>query len=318
MKKSLLKILVCPKCKTQLDLHNGHVNNNEIESGNLHCKCCNTHYPIRKYIPRFVDADQYTDSFSKQRLYVRRHFKHYINDRSGDELFLPSTGFDKDKIKKGLNLEVGCGYGRFLDVVSRKHDGEIIGIDLSTHSVELAQDFVGNREKVHIIQCDLFNLPFRESTFDHIFSIGVLHHTPNTQAAFQAITPYLANGGKIAIWVYPPEMKKSSNRWRIITTHLPNDVLYYFCMFNQLAFSWIRKLPGGWRFNTILPGAHPTKNSHFWHRVLSDFDDLSPTYAWTHSKEEVLEWFTKAGLHDIRDLKRATSVNGANNALDKK
>src|SRR5690349_17981373 len=120
----------------------------ERESGGIKTgvlRCGQSHsYPISKFIPRSVNAVAYADSFSRQRLYVRRHFKHYVNDHSGHDLFQRATSFSPTDLRTGLTLEVGCGYGRFIDVVQRS-GGRIIGIDLSTHSIELAHDFVGLR-----------------------------------------------------------------------------------------------------------------------------------------------------------------------------
>jgi SAM-dependent methyltransferase len=272
-------------------------------------------YPITKFIPRFVDADKYADSFSRQRLYVRRHFKYYLKDRSGDELFQFTTSFTPDDLKSGLSLEVGCGYGRFLDVVQRR-GGRIIGVDLSTHSVELAHDFVGLRPNVYLVQCDLFKLPFRRDYFDRIFSIGVLHHTPSTREAFEALVPHVAKGGRIAVWVYHPDDKKSSDRWRKLTTRLNHRLLYGWCIANQVLFSWIRALPGGWRFSYVVPGNQPGRNRPFWLRVLSDFDDLSPRYAHVHDQNEVASWFARAGLSQVRVLDRKTAVVGVRGASE--
>ncbi|MGH8655604.1 MAG: class I SAM-dependent methyltransferase [Gammaproteobacteria bacterium] len=38
-------------------------------------------------------------------------------------------------------------------------------------------------------------LPFAAKSFDVIFSIGVLHHTPDTKAYFQKLVPLLKAGG---------------------------------------------------------------------------------------------------------------------------
>lgn len=267
-------------------------------------------FPILRGVPRFVDADQYADSFSKQRLYVRRHFKHYRSDRSGDTRFTPSTGIPLDKVNTGLMLEVGCGYGRYLDVVQR-HGGEIVGVDLSTHSVDLAYEFVGDKPGVHIVQCDLFKLSFKQQVFSTVFSLGVLHHTPCTEAAFKAIVPYAAPNGRISIWVYHPERKRVADRWRKLTTRMPHSPLYAWCIFNQIAFSWLRALPGGHRFSRIIPGAKPRKGgSVFWQRVLSDFDNLSPAFAHSHDEIQVSQWFHESGLRDVEVLAFPTAVTG--------
>ena len=198
MKPDLLNYLVCPNCQGDLELHISEEEEGEVRSGFLSCHISKCQFPIVKFIPRFVDRDTYADSFSKQRLYLRRHFRYYQEDRSGDQLFLPTTGFKQEELSRGLTLEVGCGYGRFVDVVQRL-GGKVIGIDLSTHSIELAQDFIGREKNVYLIQCDLFKLPFPKECFSHIYSIGVLHHTPNPRQAFEALVPYLRGGSKISI-----------------------------------------------------------------------------------------------------------------------
>ncbi len=307
MKPALLDHLVCPECGDSLDLDADEWRSAEVYTGTLRCKSKGCRYPIARFVPRFVDADAYADSFSRQRLYVRRHFHHYAVDRSGDQTFLPTTDFDAATIVDGLTLEAGCGYGRYVDVVQRL-GGRIVGIDLSTHSIDLAQDFVGLRENVYLAQCDLFKLPFRPGTFQRIFSIGVLHHTPNTRKAFEALVPYLRSDGQISIWVYPPQSKVWVNRWRPLTTRLPASALYGWCIANQVLFSWIRGLPGGWRFSWLIPGTDPGRP--FWLRVMTDFDDLSPIYAFTHTPAEVREWFLQADLKDVKLLSRQTAVTG--------
>jgi SAM-dependent methyltransferase len=309
MKRSLLRYLVCPECGSSLDLDVTEESHGEVRTGVLQCSGHGARYPVTGFVPRFVDADRYADSFSRQRLYVRRHFEFYRRDTSGDRLFLPTTGFTAEEVRTGITLEAGCGYGRFVDVVQRL-GGEIIGIDLSTHSIELAQDFVGLRERVHLLQCDLFKLPFRRHGLDRAYSIGVLHHTPDTRAAFEAIVPCVRPGGQVAIWVYHPSRKVSADRWRKLTTRLPHTWLYGFCVMNQVLFSWIRALPGGARFNALIPGAMPGPGRAFWLRVLSDFDNLSPTFAHVHTADEVRQWFAAAGFEEIRDLDRLTAVTG--------
>ncbi|KAA5546284.1 methyltransferase domain-containing protein [Roseiconus nitratireducens] len=316
MKTDLIDLLVCPDCESPLRCESDSTIDGEILNGQLRCN--NGHgFPISRGIPRFVDADAYADSFSKQRLYVRRHFRHYEHDRSGDARFTPSTGIPLSDLNQGVSLEIGCGYGRYLDVVQR-HGGQIVGVDLSTHSVELAYDFVGRQPGVHIVQCDLFKMPFRRQSFANVFSLGVLHHTPDTEQAFKAIVPYAAADGRVAIWVYHPDRKRVADRWRRYTTRFPHSALYSWCIVNQAAFSWIRALPGGHRFSRLIPGAAPKRGgSNFWQRVMSDFDSLSPEYAHSHREDEVKRWFREAGLDDVEVLDFPTAVCGVQPATER-
>ena len=68
--------------------------------------------------------------------------------------------------------------------------------------------------------------------------------------------------------------------------------------------------------NRLIPGANPIPGSSFWLRVLSDFDNLSPKYAHTHTEEEVCEWFSGAGLQNVRTLEMPTSVTGVQACID--
>lgn len=251
-------------------------------------------YPIKGFVPRFVDSDKYAGTFSKQRLYVRKHFEHYRHDTSGDGQFWPTTGFTPEEIKTGLTLEVGCGYGRFVDVVSR-NGGEIVGLDLSTHSIELAQDFVGMRPDVHLVQADLYRPPFRQGAFDRLYSIGVLHHTPSTRAAVLACLPLVKPGGALAFWVYHPDDKARTDKVRPITARLPDRLLYSLCLGYQGL--WSVRL---WDFTPAT----------YWKNVLGHYDSLSPVHAYSHTHDELVQWLEQAGLEQVIALPRKTAVRG--------
>src|SRR6187402_1678134 len=109
MKHELLQYLRCPACVTTLKLSVVEEEHGEIKAGTLSCEKGGHVYQISRFVPRFVDADKYADSFSLQRLYVRKHFEHYRVDKSGDAQFFPTTGFDPEEIKQGLSLEIGAG-----------------------------------------------------------------------------------------------------------------------------------------------------------------------------------------------------------------
>ena len=64
MKHRLLSILVCPDCRKSLDLETGSEVQGEILEGSLSCRSCRSRFPIRKGVPRFVQMDEYVDTFS--------------------------------------------------------------------------------------------------------------------------------------------------------------------------------------------------------------------------------------------------------------
>ena len=99
-------------------------------------------------------------------------------------------------------LDAGTGLGRVvMDFCEVCKSGEVFGVDLSD-AVEGAYQNTKKYPNAHILQADLMNLPFKRESFDFIFSEGVLHHTPNTQKAFEVLVNYLAPKGEIAIYIY--------------------------------------------------------------------------------------------------------------------
>ena len=75
----------------------------------------------------------------------------------------------------------------------------MVGIDV-TNAVDAAFRHLGHLERVHLIQADIFLMPFREETFDLAYSIGVLHHTPNPREAFAHVAATVKKGGAFAIY----------------------------------------------------------------------------------------------------------------------
>src|SRR4030095_2486905 len=84
---------------------------------------------------------------------------------------------------------------------------EIVGIDLGD-GVESAFQLTRDLPNAHIVQCDIFRLPFK-SVFDYAFSVGVLHHTPDPKKAFLSLASKVKQGGHISAWVYGAE----NNEW---------------------------------------------------------------------------------------------------------
>jgi SAM-dependent methyltransferase len=271
--------------------------------------CQNAHsFPIVGGIPRFVSTELYVENFGFE---WNVHALTQLDAASSDEserTFRAKTGFTPEDLRGRLILDVGCGMGRFSDVVSR-WGGSVVGIDLS-RAVEAAHRNIGSRDNVNIAQADIFELPFRDETFDFIYSIGVLHHTPNTKAAFDRLPRLLRKDGKIAIWVYTScslSEWRFSDFYRRFTPRMPKRALYAISH-AAIPLYFIYKIPILGRFlGWLLPVTnHPNAN---W-RVLGTFDWYSPKYQWKHSYEEVFPWFEENGLTNIRVLKFPVALQG--------
>ena len=299
MKPKLLSILVCPDCKEGLDLETGTEVEGEILEGALSCRSCRSRFPIRKGVPRFVQMDEYVDTFSFE--WNRFHDVQIdiLNATDQSEItFRGKTGWSQADLAGKRVLDVGIGAGRFADVISR-WGGEVVGVDLS-FAVDAAYGNVGKRENVHIVQADLFRLPFPEGTFDVMYSLGVLHHTPDTKKAFDAVVPYLRPGGEFAVFLYAEgPYAYFSDIWRKFTTKVPHRLVYYFSALSIPCY-YLRKLPlVGLGLRILLPmNQHPNPR---W-RWLDTFDWYSPKYQHKHTWPEVYGWYEENGFTDMKLL----------------
>jgi len=294
-------LLVCPGCRTPLPPL--------ATWGEGGCRCghCRRGYALHGGIPRFVETEAYAGSFGFE---WQRHRRTQLDagpDGESERTFRQKTGFIPGELRGKLVLDVGCGMGRFAEVASR-WGAEVVAVDLSL-AVEAARENLADRPNVAVLQADCFALPFAPGTFDAIYSIGVLHHTPDCRAAFQTLVPLLKPGGTIAIWVY-----KHMRRWaqvasvyRIVTTRLPHRLLHALC-YAAVPLYHLHRIPKlGLVTQTLLPTSiHPRAS---W-RVLDTFDWYSPRYQSMHSEEEVRGWFEAAGLLDVRLAEIPVAVRG--------
>ena len=296
-----LENLCCPRCRVPLPRLSAWP-----ESGGQ-CPRCQELFPRVRDIVRFVPTDAYVGSFSFE---WTVHAQTQLDDmfhHESEQTFRAKTGLTPTDVEGRLILDVGCGMGRFADVVSR-WGGRVVGVDLS-RAVDAAQANIGERRNVVIFQADCFRLPFTHGTFDLIYSIGVLHHTPDCAKAFQALIPFLKPGGTIAVWVYGHMglWGQVADVYRQVTTRLPHRLLYGMCQVADPLF-YVHRLPIiGLVTRTLLPTSmHPRPA---W-RVLDTFDWYSPTFQSKHSPVEVKGWFRAAGLADVRELDVPVAVRG--------
>lgn len=262
-----------------------------------HFICSNSRFPIIDGVPRFVPGDRYTGSFSFEwNTHRNTQLDCFTKDRSSEEQFVMKTGFSERDVRGKLVLDAGVGAGRYADVVSR-WGGDVVGVDLS-YAVMAAHDNFSERGNVWIAQADIGNLPFRPESFDVIFSIGVLHHTPDTRRYFEKLIPLLRPGGTIAIWVYPREGDYIvRNEWIPFTNKIPPRMFYAWCRwFVPWAQSRLNKTLVG-MMRRIFPFS--TQGLGLENDILDTFDGYSPKYHGIHSPEEVEAWFQHVGLQHI-------------------
>ena len=304
----LQAILRCLHCDARLE---------SDQSGGFVCPACQRAYPKVNGIVRFVDAQHYAASFGFQ--WHRYHKTQLDHDevRESEQHFLMKTGLRPEELKGKLVLDVGCGMGRFAEVATR-WGGRVVGIDLSA-AAEVAARNLASRDFV-ALQADVFALPFAAQSFDIIYSMGVLHHTPDCEAAVKALAKYLKPGGVLAVWLYSGYNKwyRFSDFWRRYTHKMRPETLHGIL---RIAVPFFYHLDQGLRRVPVVGGPVAGAIHHVFPvnrqkepeaRMLDTFDWYSPKYQSKHTYEQVFRWFEAMGLEDLHVAELPISVRGRN------
>lgn len=126
-------------------------------------------------------------------------------------------------------LEVGCGDGLVSQLIFKNKQGIIdVGIDLNQEELRRAQK-TGVYKK--LLQTNICNTSFPNSSFNTIFANGVLEHISNLSSAIQEISRILKPGGKL-----------------ITTSPLPTytTLLLYYRFFSYLGLKSPARSYGAW------------------------------------------------------------------------
>jgi len=316
MKLELLDFIVCPKSGQKLHLEQEIINGSEIEDGYLVSADMGHKYRIYKSVPRFVDTDNYADNFGMQwNIYSKTQLDSYSGHTISADRFWNATGWNKSLLKDKWILDVGCGSGRFTEIALNS-GAKVVALDYSS-AVDACYDNFKEYKNFHVVQGDIYELPFNVEFFSFIYCLGVLQHTPDPEQAFLSLPKLLKSNGKLCVDYYEKSWKSTllPKYWlRPITKRVPKDLLFLILKKIIPLLLLISRTIGaipvvGRVISRLIPVAnyydiYPlSQQQHLEWSLLDTFDWLAPKYDNPQTRGTVKLWMQKANLSDIEVLK---------------
>jgi SAM-dependent methyltransferase/uncharacterized protein YbaR (Trm112 family) len=257
-----------------------------------------------------------------------RRFKNYGFEPQHEEFlfgwYCKKFGFaNKDELiafyaGKSNILECGPGSGFNSRFMAQHAKGAVCALDIS----DAAFTTFGNTRSLancDVVQADLMEAPFADGSFDFIIADGVLHHTPDTRAAVEALYRKLAPGGQFFFYVY----KKMGAARQFADAHIRENFMpltpeacYAACEGLTELGRELSRLNATITLDKPIPvlgipaGTHDVQRllyynfvKCFWNDAFDyetnnmvNFDWYHPHNAWQHTQDEVEGWLRDLGV----------------------
>ncbi len=318
MRAAHLHLLRCPDCRGDLTLaveQDGV--GDRVAQGELACEQCSASFPVVNGIPRFVPASSYADGFGFQwHVHARTQHDSHSGLRITEDRFFAETRWPR-ALADEVVLEVGSGSGRFT-AQALSTGATVVSMDLS-NAVEVNGEIHKDADNLLLVQADVARPPLPLSSFDRVFCLGVLQHTPDPESTLGTLTRFVRPGGQLAVDIYDRregllgfiEPLYRTYYWvRPATRRMESQRLYRWVdRYVRLLWPltrWIVRVPKVGRMINKILLVHDYRDRYDlseeqlkeW-AILDTFDNLAPRYDRRATLTELRSWFSRAGFEAI-------------------
>jgi SAM-dependent methyltransferase len=220
--------------------------------------------------------------------------------------------FPWDKLaENAVGFDLGCGSGRWAMIVAPRV-GELHLIDASSEALAVARRNLRGAKNCHFHLASVDSIPLADNLCDFGYSLGVLHHIPDTQAGINACVGKLKTGAPFLLYLYyrfdnrPPWFRavwRASDIVRNVVAHLPHSIRYGSSQIlaASVYFPLARMAKGLEKFGMNV-GNFPLaqyRNRSFYVMRTDALDRFGTQLEKRFTKAEMREMMEQAGLENI-------------------
>lgn len=209
-------------------------------------------------------------------------------------------------------MDVGCGSGRWSVMVAPRV-GHLHLLDVSADALNVARENLAEAKNVTFHQASVGNVPLPAGSLDFAFSLGVLHHVPDTTAAIREIAGKLKTGAPFLIYLYYAldnrpawyrALWKLSNLGRVVISSLPHTPRLWISQIIAALIYWpLARLAAAIEWFGVSPASLPLES--YRHRAFyvmrtDAYDRFCTKLEQRFSRVQIQEMLTEAGFGSIR------------------
>lgn len=212
----------------------------------------------------------------------------------------------------GVGADVGCGSGRWA-VLTAGRAAHLHLVDASDRALSVARSQMSSISNASFHRASVGALPFADASLDFAYSLGVLHHVPDTRAAVVEIARCLKPGAPLLLYLYyrfdgrPLWFRllwKASDVLRRVLSRAPWPVKYTTSQLIAAAVYWplaraARVLDGLGRLPSAWPLAYYRYKSFYVMRT-DALDRLGTPLEQRFTRVEIADLLRSAGFDHVR------------------
>jgi SAM-dependent methyltransferase len=270
-------------------------------------------WPLVDGVVDFVGSDNYASNFGDQwSKFPKLQLDSFNGSTISHDRFWGATQISPTDLEGKVVLDVGCGTGRFAEI-ALEAGAYVIALDYSK-AAQVAAANLRRHARFFCVQANVYHLPFRPNSFDLVYCLGVLQHTPDVEKAFKSLVPVAKPGGRICVDYYWRRLR-SVLTWkyaiRMVTSRMDEGRVYRALVHVHPALYAVSDLVArtpiiGKYLARFVPvvnyrNDHPEIGDEMlraW-SLLDTYDNWAPKYDQPQTSSTVARWAKEAGLINI-------------------
>ena len=253
-----------------------------------------------KVVEAFGDEWSRFDQSKLSEEELEKMFDNYFNIFPWDSLPENAVGFD-----------LGCGSGRWAKLVAPRV-GKLHLIDPSAAALKVAERNLDGIDNCEFHQAGVDEIPLAANSADFGYSLGVLHHVPDTKTGLLACVSKLKSGAPFLLYLYysfdnrPAWFRlvwKTSDLVRRFVSRMPHSLRYFISQILAVSVYFplarISLLLEKLGFDVKHFPLSQYRNYSFYVMQTDALDRFGTRLEKRFSKNEVREIMLQAGLENI-------------------